>query len=133
MWLEYHYENEDLLPQIYESVTGYKYVELHPERLKHRPHQDLWQVLSEVDDEDGRRVLGALLTIEAQCKTLSRHNQQYSALEKYFDHNYRTRSETIYRGYLAEAAANPDLTDSTLDYLKLTNRPLPHDKILKFI
>lgn len=93
IWLEEHFEGEDLLPQIYKSVLGTEYIEPYPDRLKHRPHEDIWDAIAELEDPQAQKLLGALLTIEAQHTKFLKKKIVHVDLNRYLSNNYSDKAE----------------------------------------
>jgi hypothetical protein len=56
----------------------------------------------------------------------------YQALNQQIKQQKMSQESEIYLGYKSKQAKNIDKAASTIAFLKLTNRPIPKDKILRF-
>ncbi len=132
LWLTYHHEIEDLLPKIYQSVMEKKYCELAPERLVNKLDDDFWQTAKEIADEPEARLIASLLNVEAKHQAINQRQGIYQALNQQIKQQKMSQESEIYLGYKSKQAKNIDKAASTIAFLKLTNRPIPKNKILRF-
>jgi DNA sulfur modification protein DndC len=140
LWLTYHHEIEDLLPKIYQSVMGKEYCELAPERLVNKLDDDFWQTAKEIADEPEAKLIASLLNVEAKHQAINQRQGIYQALTQQIKQQKMSQESEIYLGYKSKQAKNIDKAASTIceavsfriAFLKLTNRPIPKNKILKF-
>lgn len=132
LWLTHHHEIEDVLPEIYEEVTGKAYSEPHPERLTSDVNLDYWQTLLDLCSEtEHTRLIGSLLNLTQKNDRPNNRKEKYKDLERRLLQN-RSLAESVYCGYLSRMRISSCSPASTTAYLKLISRSLPTDKTIRF-
>jgi hypothetical protein len=127
---------------------GKEYCELAPERLIDKLDDDFWQTAKEIADEPEAKLIASLLNVEAKHQAINQRQGIYQALNQQIKQQKMSQESEIYLGYKSKQAKNVDKAASTIceavsptmrdksfriAFLKLTNRPVPKDKIIMFV
>lgn len=115
IWLEEKHEFDDSLPQIYQQVTGEKFIDPRPGAGYSLLGSDEWAVLEEICSNDAMHLelMAKLLDTERQYRKKSRRVGIYDALEKCFETSSLSQEDAIKNAHfkrdLKNAAGEGDI------------------------